>query len=77
MGSANGTLKLSSLTASDIAEYVSNIGELYKKYHDIIIGNGIDGELINSLGDEEIQDFFQELGSIIIIIIIIIIKLFL
>jgi class 3 adenylate cyclase len=49
------------LTTEEISQAVANLGERYKPYCDILIGNGVDGSLLESLNDDEVEETLDDL----------------
>ena len=45
----------SSLSAAQVGDEVSKLGEAYEPYRDICIKNGIDGEAAQDLEDDDLE----------------------
>ena len=49
------------LTADQIAEFIGSLGVAYEKYKLAVIENGLDGSIVSTLNDSELNEFLDEL----------------
>jgi len=63
MGAGASTIDVdpTTLTADQIAELIGNLGSAYEDYMPAIIAYGLDGSVISSLNDSELNEFLDEL----------------
>jgi hypothetical protein len=62
MGAAGSTLSLESLCAQEIGKLVAALGDKYVPYQQLIIDNGISGEVLASLTDVETKEIIISIG---------------
>ena len=51
-----------SASAEDVAEHVGSLGSAYQQYQAAIVENGLSGDVILKLSEEELIDTFKELN---------------
>ena len=49
-------------TPEEIGIYVSNIGQAFQQYKELIINNAIDSQLLNYLTEDEFYQTLQDIG---------------
>lgn len=58
---ASVNIDITALSAEDVAAYVGSLGPAFEEYKDDIVYHGLDGKVLSTLSDEEIDSFFDEL----------------
>ena len=62
MGAAGSTITIEHLTAENIGDYVANLGEKFQSYRALIIENGVDGTVINSVEQDDLKNLMMSIG---------------
>lgn len=62
MGAGASTITLSNLTAEEVGKLVGGLGGKYKSYEPIIVENGLSGEVLASLSDDQIKGMLTDCG---------------
>jgi hypothetical protein len=58
---ASVNIDITALSAEDVASYVASLGPAFEEYKEEIIYHGLDGMVLSTLSDDEINSFFEEL----------------
>jgi hypothetical protein len=62
MGASASIISLENLSAEEVAAAISQLGTAYEKYKDPLVSNGVSGEVVSSLSEEELMSLFADLG---------------
>lgn len=62
MGATGSTLTLQHLSAKDVGRLVAGLGDKYVDYETPIASNGLSGEVLDSLPEDQIKEILKSIG---------------